>query len=110
MFMTLLLFSNFSYGRDKPECLAIETPNMVLALFPIVKDRETWEWYRIERTPGRTEYAWIAEPSVFVRDEAHRIFRVFVPVAQTVRDEAIALLNQPEYGDYYRSRANPSRY
>ncbi|HEL3173133.1 TPA: RHS domain-containing protein, partial [Stenotrophomonas maltophilia] len=31
----------------------------------------------------------------------------FVPVAQAVREEAIALLDQPEYGDYYRQDEDP---
>ncbi|WP_179948909.1 RHS repeat-associated core domain-containing protein, partial [Burkholderia sp. FL-7-2-10-S1-D7] len=31
----------------------------------------------------------------------------FVPVAQAVRDDAIELLDQPEYGDYYRQDDDP---
>ncbi|MFJ1214043.1 RHS repeat-associated core domain-containing protein [Burkholderia pyrrocinia] len=31
----------------------------------------------------------------------------FVPVAQAVRDDAIELLDQPEYGDYYRQDEDP---
>jgi len=75
LFVALYLFSNLSYGGDEVDCVAVETPSTVVALFPLVKERPTWEWYRIQITPERTEYAWIAEPGVFVGDNASRVFR-----------------------------------
>ncbi len=75
VFFTLYLFSIFSYGGGKVDCLAIETPSTVMALFPVVKERSVWDWYRIQITPERTEYAWIAEPGVFVMEEGARGFR-----------------------------------
>lgn len=75
LFLALSFFSILSYGGGKADCLAIETPSTVMARFPVVKERSAWEWYRIQITPERTEYAWIVEPGVFVRGEGSRGFR-----------------------------------
>ncbi|WP_124906414.1 hypothetical protein [Burkholderia sp. Bp9004] len=75
LFITLYLFSSLSYGRDGVGCVALETPSTVMALFPVVKERAAWDWYRIQITPERTEYAWIAEPGVFAMEEGARGFR-----------------------------------
>jgi len=70
----LLLFSKLSHAEKDLGCLAAEDANGMASLFPLVKQRSTWEWYRIEITPERTEYAWLVEPGVFVESGGHRIF------------------------------------
>ena len=75
LFITLSLFSSLSCGRDGVGCVALETPSTMVAPFPVVKERSIWEWYRIQKTPERTEYAWIAEPGVFLTGKASRVFR-----------------------------------
>lgn len=58
----IFLLVNSSRARDELECIAIVQDNAVAAIFPVIKERSAWEWYRIERTPELAEYAWIAEP------------------------------------------------
>jgi len=83
-------------------------------------------WNRAERVKrnrelqcGFTLYGWdgdtlaweskIADEDGFGARTTHYVYEPgsFVPVAQAVRNEAIALLNQPEYGDYYRRDKDP---
>ncbi|KAB0661196.1 hypothetical protein [Burkholderia diffusa] len=68
---------------------------------------------------GLTLYGWdgdtlaweskIADEDGFGARTTHYVYEPgsFVPVAQAVREEAIELLDQPEYGDYYRQDEDP---
>ncbi|MDN7879360.1 RHS repeat-associated core domain-containing protein [Burkholderia aenigmatica] len=68
---------------------------------------------------GFTLYGWdgdtlvweskIADEDGFGARTTHYVYEPgsFVPVAQVVRDDAIELLDQPEYGDYYRKDEDP---
>ena len=51
----------------------------------------------------------IADEDGFGARTTHYVYEPgsFVPVAQAVRQDAIELLNQPEYGDYYRQDEDP---
>ncbi|WP_425248346.1 RHS repeat-associated core domain-containing protein [Burkholderia contaminans] len=51
----------------------------------------------------------IADEDGFGARTTHYVYEPgsFVPVAQAVRDDAIELLDQPEYGDYYRQDEDP---
>ncbi|TCW69233.1 type IV secretion protein Rhs [Burkholderia sp. SRS-25] len=83
-------------------------------------------WNRAERVKrnrelqcGFTLYGWdgdtlaweskIADEDGFGARTTHYVYEPgsFVPVAQAVRGEAIELLDQPEYGDYYRPDEDP---
>ncbi|MCA7939691.1 RHS domain-containing protein [Burkholderia cepacia] len=83
-------------------------------------------WNRAERVKrnrelqcGFTLYGWdgdtlaweskIADEDGFGARTTHYVYEPgsFVPVAQAVRDDAIELLDQPEYGDYYRQDEDP---
>ncbi|WP_174920281.1 RHS repeat-associated core domain-containing protein, partial [Burkholderia diffusa] len=83
-------------------------------------------WNRAERVKrnrelqcGFTLYGWdgdtlaweskIADEDGFGARTTHYVYEPgsFVPVAQAVREEAIELLDQPEYGDYYRQDEDP---
>ncbi|WP_081421331.1 RHS repeat-associated core domain-containing protein [Burkholderia contaminans] len=83
-------------------------------------------WNRAERVKrnrelqcGFTLYGWdgdtlaweskIADEDGFGARTTHYVYEPgsFVPVAQAVRGEAIELLDQPEYGDYYRQDEDP---
>ncbi len=83
-------------------------------------------WNRAERVKrnrdlqcGFTLYGWdgdtlaweskIADEDGFGARTTHYVYEPgsFVPVAQAVRGEAIELLDQPEYGDYYRKDEDP---
>ena len=83
-------------------------------------------WNRAERVKrnrelqcGFTLYGWdgdtlaweskIADEDGFGACTTHYVYEPgsFVPVAQAVRGEAIELLDQPEYGDYYRQDEDP---
>ncbi|VWC43313.1 YD repeat-containing protein [Burkholderia lata] len=83
-------------------------------------------WNRAERVKrnrelqcGFTLYGWdgdtlaweskIADEGGFGARTTHYVYEPgsFVPVAQAVREEAIELLDQPEYGDYYRQDEDP---
>ncbi|KAB0645094.1 RHS repeat-associated core domain-containing protein, partial [Burkholderia diffusa] len=83
-------------------------------------------WNRAERVKrnralqcGFTLYGWdgdtlaweskIADEDGFGARTTHYVYDPdsFVPVAQAVREEAIELLDQPEYGDYYRQDEDP---
>ncbi|AOZ02510.1 hypothetical protein BKK81_25065 [Cupriavidus sp. USMAHM13] len=68
---------------------------------------------------GFTLYGWdgdtlaweskIADEDGFGARTTHYVYEPgsFVPVAQAVRQDAIELLDQPEYGDYYRQDEDP---
>ncbi|EMD9442626.1 RHS repeat protein, partial [Burkholderia cepacia] len=68
---------------------------------------------------GFTLYGWdgdtlaweskIADEDGFGARTTHYVYEPgsFVPVAQAVRDDAIELLDQPDYGDYYRQDEDP---
>ncbi|RQZ68970.1 RHS repeat-associated core domain-containing protein, partial [Burkholderia sp. Bp9004] len=83
-------------------------------------------WNRAERVKrnralqcGFTLYGWdgdtlaweskIADEDGFGARTTHYVYEPgsFVPVVQAVRDDAIELLDQPEYGDYYRQDEDP---
>ncbi|EHD1638550.1 RHS repeat protein [Salmonella enterica] len=83
-------------------------------------------WNRTERTKLNRElqcaftlYGWdgdtlswesrIADEDGFGARTTHYVYEPgsFVPVAQAVREETIELLDQPEYGDYYRQDEDP---
>ncbi|KVA56904.1 type IV secretion protein Rhs [Burkholderia cepacia] len=83
-------------------------------------------WNRSERVKrnrelqcGFTLYGWdgdtlaweskIADEDGFGARTTHYVYEPgsFVPVAQAVRQDAIELLDQPEYGDYYRQDEDP---
>uniref|UniRef100_UPI00158CD631 RHS repeat-associated core domain-containing protein n=1 Tax=Burkholderia cepacia TaxID=292 RepID=UPI00158CD631 len=83
-------------------------------------------WNRAERVKrnrdlqcGFTLYGWdgdtlaweskIADEDGFGARTTHYVYEPgsFVPVAQAVRQDAILLLDQPEYGDYYRQDEDP---
>ncbi|MBW5807534.1 hypothetical protein FOZ70_22665 [Burkholderia sp. COPS] len=83
-------------------------------------------WNRAERVKrnrelqcGFTLYEWdgdtmaweskIADEDGFGARTTHYVYEPgsFVPVAQAVRDDAILLHDQPEYGDYYRRDEDP---
>ncbi|RQR70883.1 type IV secretion protein Rhs, partial [Burkholderia sp. Bp9012] len=83
-------------------------------------------WNRAERVKrnralqcGFTLYGWdgdtlaweskIADEDGFGARTTHYVYEPgsFVPVAQAVREDAIELLDQPEYGDYYRQDEDP---
>ncbi|WP_175861984.1 RHS repeat-associated core domain-containing protein [Burkholderia cepacia] len=83
-------------------------------------------WNRAERVKrdrelqcGFTLYGWdgdtlaweskIADEDGFGARTTHYVYEPgsFVPVAQAVRDDAIELLDQPDYGDYYRQDEDP---
>ncbi|MBM2656555.1 hypothetical protein [Burkholderia diffusa] len=83
-------------------------------------------WNRAERVKhnrelqcGFTLYGWdgdtlaweskIADEDGFGARTTHYVYEPssFVPVAQAVREEAVELLDQPEYGDYYRQDEDP---
>ncbi len=83
-------------------------------------------WNRAERVRrnrelqcGFTLYGWdgdtmaweskIADEDGFGARTTHYVYEPgsFVPVAQAVRDDAILLHDQPEYGDYYRQDEDP---
>ncbi|WP_425127080.1 RHS repeat-associated core domain-containing protein [Burkholderia diffusa] len=51
----------------------------------------------------------IADEDGFGARTTHYVYEPgsFVPVAQAVREDAIELLDQPEYGDYYRQDEDP---
>jgi hypothetical protein len=44
------------------QCNAIFSNDILAAYFPVVNNKEKWDWFRKEQTPERTEFAWIAEP------------------------------------------------
>nr|WP_301286269.1 RHS repeat-associated core domain-containing protein [Serratia nevei] len=83
-------------------------------------------WNRAERVKrnrelqcGFTLYGWdgdtlaweskIADEDGFGARTTHYVYEPgsFVPVAQAVHNDAIELLDQPEYGDYYRQSEDP---
>ncbi|EEL9743104.1 RHS repeat protein [Salmonella enterica subsp. enterica serovar Muenchen] len=83
-------------------------------------------WNRTERTKLNRElqcsftlYGWdgdtlawesrVADEDGFGARTTHYVYEPgrFVPVAQAVREETIELLDQPEYGDYYRQDEDP---
>ena len=83
-------------------------------------------WNRAERVKrnrelqcGFTLYGWdgdtlaweskIADEDGFGARTTHYVYEPgsFVPVAQAVRQDAILLLDQPDYGDYYRQDEDP---
>ncbi|MDA8522170.1 hypothetical protein [Acidovorax sp. NCPPB 4044] len=65
VFFTLIFFISFNLKaaeiRDDIDCAAIFSEDHIFARFPLIKKRNIWQWYVIERTPSRPEYAWIAE-------------------------------------------------
>jgi hypothetical protein len=60
--ISLCGFANANNLKRELDCGAVSTKDQVFAYFPIVVNRKKWEWYKIERTAERQEYAWIAEP------------------------------------------------
>ncbi len=69
---TLISFctlANASNIARKLDCGAVFAKNQVFAYFPIVTNRKKWEWYKIERTAERQEYAWIAESGRKINNE-----------------------------------------
>jgi hypothetical protein len=51
--------------KNDVDCRAIFTKEHAFVYFPILVNRDIWEWYKIEQTPQRPEYAWIAEPGTY---------------------------------------------
>ncbi|WP_316659471.1 hypothetical protein [Ralstonia condita] len=55
--------------------MAIELKNGMSAIFPVIKERPTWKWYRTEATRETAEYAWVAEPGFILMNSGKKLFQ-----------------------------------
>lgn len=73
--IALISAMNLSFADDSIDCEAFESEKFISAVFPLKKNRIEWDWYRVEVTPERSEYAWIAEAGVITKEGKNKDFR-----------------------------------
>lgn len=64
LLILLVIFFNSAYASEE-DCGAFFIKNGVVANFPILRKRNTWEWYK----KIRPEYVWMAETGSYVNGE-----------------------------------------